>query len=118
MPMTIILDRDIEMFDLSVPAKVLAREGVLEETITLSMTEYRMFLQTTRDAGGPGAHKRGPSKIADMMWHAHILCTEQYQKDCMTLFGRFLHHRPKFASADGPCDDCEDCDGEKNDKCQ
>ncbi len=118
MPMTKILDRDIETLDLSLPARVLAREGAAQETDELSWREYRLFLQTVRDAGGPGACKGSPGKIADRAWHVHILCTKQYEKDCMALFGRFLHHRPKFGSTEGPCDDCEDCDGEKNDNDQ
>jgi hypothetical protein len=33
-------------------------------------------------------------KKADKIWHAHIVNTVQYQKDCDRIFGRFLHHTP------------------------
>ncbi len=39
-----------------------------------------------------------PTLDVDQFWHTHIIFTEQYQKDCMNLFGTFLHHRPDFKS--------------------
>ena len=37
-----------------------------------------------------------PNKIIDDFWHAHILDTAAYQKDCEKVFGYFLHHFPYF----------------------
>ena len=37
-----------------------------------------------------------PTDDIDMIWHSHILDTEQYAKDCANLFGKFLHHNPFF----------------------
>lgn len=37
-----------------------------------------------------------PSGPIDEFWHAHILDTLAYQKDCELLFGKFLHHFPYF----------------------
>ncbi|OLC26323.1 MAG: hypothetical protein AUG06_10945 [Actinobacteria bacterium 13_1_20CM_2_65_11] len=40
---------------------------------------------------------------ADLVWHNHILNTERYQKDCKTIFGGYLNHRPilrKLTKAD------------------
>ena len=37
-----------------------------------------------------------PTDDIDMIWHSHILDTEQYAKDCANLFGTFLHHNPFF----------------------
>jgi hypothetical protein len=34
------------------------------------------------------------SKDVDEFWHTHILQTEKYTKDCMTVFGAYLHHNP------------------------
>lgn len=34
------------------------------------------------------------SKIIDEYWHQHILDTKKYYSDCMSLFGRMLHHNP------------------------
>lgn len=35
-----------------------------------------------------------PSNTIDEFWHAHILDTRKYQKDCFRILGRFLHHTP------------------------
>lgn len=35
-----------------------------------------------------------PTPDVDQVWHAHILDTRKYQEDCMTMFGRTLHHNP------------------------
>lgn len=55
--------------------------------------EYRRFL--TLKACYPLA-ALVPTKQVDEVWHAHILDTEAYHADCMSIFGRFLHHYPYF----------------------
>ena len=35
---------------------------------------------------------------ADLLWHQHILYTDQYRRDCKALFGHYLDHDP----IDGP----------------
>ena len=35
-----------------------------------------------------------PGHLVDEVWHDHILHTKKYQKDCMQLFGAYLHHQP------------------------
>lgn len=37
-----------------------------------------------------------PTGPIDEFWHAHILDTRAYEKDCEFLFGDFLHHFPYF----------------------
>ncbi|CAA0123070.1 Uncharacterised protein [BD1-7 clade bacterium] len=37
-----------------------------------------------------------PSKAVDELWHAHILDTQAYARDCQQVFGYFLHHFPYF----------------------
>lgn len=37
-----------------------------------------------------------PSAEIDLIWHAHILDTKAYAKDCQKIFGRLLHHNPYF----------------------
>jgi len=37
-----------------------------------------------------------PTGPIDTFWHAHILDTRAYEKDCEALFGGFLHHFPYF----------------------
>lgn len=35
-----------------------------------------------------------PTKAIDEMWHVHILDTKKYMKDCLHVFGAYLHHYP------------------------
>ncbi|OOE63751.1 MULTISPECIES: hypothetical protein [Salinivibrio] len=37
-----------------------------------------------------------PTGPIDEYWHAHILDTRAYARDCEILFGEFLHHFPYF----------------------
>ena len=37
-----------------------------------------------------------PTSPIDEFWHAHILDTRAYHRDCELLFGKFLHHFPYF----------------------
>ena len=37
-----------------------------------------------------------PTGPVDEFWHAHILDTRAYVRDCELLFGSFLHHFPYF----------------------
>lgn len=34
-----------------------------------------------------------PSLGVDEFWHAHILHTEDYTKDCKAVFGHYFHHK-------------------------
>ena len=44
-----------------------------------------------------------PTGPIDDFWHAHILDTRAYEKDCQELFGEYLHHFPYFGMR-GPAD--------------
>lgn len=37
-----------------------------------------------------------PTKLMDRFWHQHILDTVAYRRDCLEVFGYFLHHFPYF----------------------
>ena len=37
-----------------------------------------------------------PTKLVDSFWHAHILDTVAYHRDCDSIFGYYLHHDPLF----------------------
>src|SRR5947207_3142375 len=37
-----------------------------------------------------------PTDIIDQFWHAHILDTFRYRKDCDNIFGHYLDHSPYF----------------------
>lgn len=60
-------------------------------SISYAEYQYRLFLalQFAYD-DTPLA----PTKLIDYFWHAHILDTKSYQRDCQHVFGRFLHHNP------------------------
>ena len=44
-----------------------------------------------------------PTGPIDEFWHAHILDTRAYERDCQNLFGEYLHHFPYFGMR-GPAD--------------
>lgn len=44
-----------------------------------------------------------PTGPIDEFWHAHILDTHAYERDCQELFGEYLHHFPYFGMR-GPAD--------------
>ena len=54
---------------------------------------YRRFLAL--NARYPD-RKICPTGPIDTFWHAHILDTRAYARDCDTVFGNFLHHFPYF----------------------
>lgn len=67
--------------------------------------QYRAFLRNVNLVG----FRQGcrPSRLADQMWHAHILHTKKYAVDCRKLFGRFLHHQPEPVLKKRPNAECE-----------
>jgi hypothetical protein len=38
--------------------------------------------------------RRRPSDAVDAIWHAHILWTRRYRRDCEALVGHFVDHEP------------------------
>jgi hypothetical protein len=54
---------------------------------------YRMFLALNMRYPGQKICPTGP---IDEFWHAHILDTAAYARDCQALFGELLHHFPYF----------------------
>jgi len=37
-----------------------------------------------------------PSRLVDLVWHSHILDTQQYARDTLRMFGKYMHHSPSF----------------------
>jgi len=64
-----------------------------ENDVLNAVQQYRRFL--TLKIRYPSA-QLVPTDDIDLIWHAHILDTENYQLDCNSLFGRFMHHSPFF----------------------
>jgi hypothetical protein len=54
---------------------------------------YRKFLALNIRYPGQKVCPTGP---IDDFWHAHILDTRAYERDCELLFGEYLHHFPYF----------------------
>jgi hypothetical protein len=68
----------------------------LEET-TEAIEQYRFFLILNY------LYPEGsivPSRKIDKVWHAHVLDTIAYRRDCDMLFGYFLDHFPYFGMND------------------
>ncbi|MFO0704812.1 MAG: hypothetical protein U0517_02420 [Candidatus Andersenbacteria bacterium] len=67
-------------------------KGWTLEQALLAVGEYRrfLFLTVTRE------ETIVPTEFVDAVWHAHILDTMKYAKDCEEIFGFFLHHFPYF----------------------
>lgn len=61
---------------------------------------YRRFLALVTRYGDRTICPTGP---IDAFWHAHILDTHAYERDCAFLFGHILHHYPYFGMR-GPDD--------------
>lgn len=74
------------------------RTGWPEARLLKAANEYRSFLRA--HVKNPDRELRPESNDADEVWHAHVLHTRNYERDCKRLFGYFLHHCPKEPEAD------------------
>ena len=64
-----------------------------KDEVRKSIEQYKKFLELKRKY--PNL-ELVPTEEIDSVWHAHILDTKNYAKDCELLFGKFLHHAPYF----------------------
>lgn len=71
----------------------LVDEGKSPESVNEAERLYRMFLALKLRFPDRTLCPTGP---IDEFWHAHILDTRAYARDCEALFGAFLHHFPYF----------------------
>lgn len=65
--------------------------GMSEEQVALTEREYRRFLSLRLYESNVNLV---PNRLIDEFWHAHILDTEAYVRDCKQVFGGYLHHYP------------------------
>jgi hypothetical protein len=72
-------------------------EGWTIEQATEAIEQYRRFLLLHYLYPD---RRLVPTRNVDIVWHHHILDTSQYQKDCLEVFGHFLHHYPYAAIND------------------
>jgi hypothetical protein len=67
-----------------------SREAAIE-----GVEQYKRYLWVVRKY--QKTHKfLPPSAEIDFIWHAHILDTKAYARDCRLIFGKILHHNPYF----------------------
>lgn len=84
----------VERLDLSMLTRKLVEDhGWTNEFCQEVDSLYRKFLALNMRYPDKKVCPTGP---IDEFWHAHILDTHAYAKDCETLFGKFLHHFPYF----------------------
>jgi len=69
-------------------------EGMKLQEAEAHAEQYRHFL--TLAGSVPLNTPVVPWGNVDKVWHAHILDTEKYYKDCMSVFGTMLHNFPYF----------------------
>jgi hypothetical protein len=95
----------IEALDLSIVAWKLhlpPRHGGFgwsESKIAKLIRQYRGFLYVIWKYPNDTAT---PSVEMDEVWHAHMLFTVKYMRDCDYLFGRYVHHNPNFGMLKAP----------------
>lgn len=58
--------------------------------------QYKNYLILKKKYGNK--YKLPPSMDIDEFWHAHILDTKQYFKDCNKIFSYYLHHTPGYSA--------------------
>jgi hypothetical protein len=86
--------RKAESLDLTALKRQLVNTGrMTPEQCDEAESLYRRFLALQMRYPDRKICPTGP---IDEFWHAHILDTEAYRRDCLTLFGHALHHYPYF----------------------
>jgi hypothetical protein len=63
-----------------------------KKSALLVMQQYRKFLFLKKKYGHQ--YSLPPSMEIDEFWHTHILHTNKYHQDCLSIFGEYLHHSP------------------------
>jgi uncharacterized protein (TIGR04222 family) len=75
----------------TVSARIAEDNGWSAEHTRRAVEEYRRFLFLTQVAG----HPVSPSPAVDVVWHTHLLYSQDYwDRLCGQVLGRLLHHQP------------------------
>jgi hypothetical protein len=82
-------------------SKMVNFQGWLKKDALTICKMYRNYLYLQKKYGSE--YKLPPSLDMDEFWHAHILDTKQYRKDCQGIFGKYFDHYPYFG-IDGETD--------------
>jgi hypothetical protein len=94
------LDRINQLDFTMLKQKLIEEHGWTSEFCEEVESLYRKFLAL--NAHYPD-QKICPTGPIDTFWHAHILDTRAYSRDCELVFGEYLHHFPYFGMR-GPDD--------------
>lgn len=86
-------------FDLSRVLHQIKRDnpGWTEENLEAAKEEYLRFLQLCKSY--PDDNISAPATV-DVVWHAHMLDSVYYARDCGAYFGYYLHHDPCIGGQD------------------
>lgn len=68
-----------------------------EARLQEALSEYSRFLQLCKM--NPGRKISAPPDV-DEVWHAHMLDSVHYVRDCDQYFGHYLHHDPCIGELD------------------
>jgi hypothetical protein len=83
-------DQRLARVDLSkVMTEVVDENGLSAADAARAEDLYRKYLTLIHKFPGQDFT---PSRLIDLVWHAHITHTQQYMNDCDLLFGHYLHH--------------------------
>jgi len=77
--------------------RVVDEYGWDAERARSAIVEYLKFLQMIAES--PRMELIASTDI-DLVWHEHLMDTSNYAKDCLNLFGHFLHHRRARTSSE------------------
>lgn len=64
------------------------------DTLSVMLMEYRKWMLMKYYTSDYDAEELSPSPQIDLVWHTHILMTQDYA-NFMKLFPKFVHHRPE-----------------------
>ena len=89
--------------DLSRPIALVRRDNPEWSSVRLSSAadEYLCFLQLCKMY--PEQKISAPPDV-DRVWHAHMLDSINYMRDCEAYFGYYLHHDPCIGDTGGVAD--------------
>ena len=84
----------VEALDLTVIVHKLVKEyGWDVDRARDAEHQYRLFLLAAADGlRSQAVLISPPTEDVDEFWHQHILDTRRYCRDCLAVFGEFLHH--------------------------
>lgn len=89
----------LEQLDLSpMLARLKEETGADDKILARAEDLYKKYLQLHLMFPD---EKFPPPKLADYVWHQHILHTKKYREDCEEIFGEFFDHTPSSTAAQG-----------------